>query len=153
MAKQVGQKVMTGSHRNAVPIVVTTHDTHRGCFLDHPAKRVKVHLMHFTRGNMRISSCISVTASFWNAVDCVMLQGGGYSLLLNAQYHLFAELGDVEWIFTITFNNTSPALVSGYVQYRCVDIGIAEGLCLAPCNFSGMSYKSFIPGTAYIDRR
>jgi hypothetical protein len=68
--------------------------------------------------------------------------------LLYAQHHLLAHFGYQERVFAVAFHHTAPALVAGGVEYRCVNVGIAQSFCFAANGLPGLAHQLFIPGTA-----
>ena len=152
LAQQLRQEIIAGGHGHTVPIVIAAHHSHRMRVLNNFLKRIQEKFVQLTRSNVRVGTAMPVTTAFGDAVNRIMLQGGGYPLRLNTVHHFRSQSRYQKRFFSITLQCTSPTRVAYDIQYGSVHIGVSQRFRLLPGDDTGTTYKLFVPGTSDCDR-
>ena len=125
LAQQFGEKIVTGRHRHAIPIVVAAHNAHRMSLLNNFLERIEIKLVQFTWRYMRISTAITIASALGHTIDGIMFQRRSYALRLDALYHLRTQRSNQIRIFAVALQRTAPAGIAHHVEDGGIDIGIA----------------------------
>ena len=115
---------MASGDRFTVIIVIRTHRAKCSCFFKRHSERFKVQGAHFTGRYVRVGSGFAVAASYRNAVNCEMLDGGHKFAGLQRLDHITSQFSYKERILPIAFDSPSPPRVLTYVKYGRVYVGV-----------------------------
>ena len=126
VAQYVGEKPAAASDGLAVVVVVRTHHAQRAGLSYGLAEGFEVEGAHFALAHMGIGAGVAVAASHRDGVHGKVLGGSHQPVGLQSDDHLLAQFAHEIRVFAIRLHAAAPAGVLGYVEYRRVDVGVAQ---------------------------
>ena len=136
---------MASGDRFTVIIVIRTHRAECSGFFKSDPERLEVESAHLARCDVRVGSGLAVTASYRNAVNCEMLDGGHKFAGLQGFYHIPSQFSYKERILPIAFDSPSPPRVLTYVKYGRVYVGVTQSIGLGSFRLPYPAYEIAVP--------
>src|SRR5262249_18367628 len=143
--ENVREEIRAARDWNTVIIVIRTHRPERARILERSLERWKIDHFHFARRNLRVCASCAIAPAFRNAVYGEVLRSGNYVLGLNRAHLMPSKLCRKVRIFTVRFNRPSPAGIARQIQYRRVDIRVAENARFLSRDVADIIHKGSIP--------
>ena len=125
-AETVDEELATTGDRDAVVVVVGTHEAADADFFDDAFPRAEMEQLHLARGDVRIGARSAVAAAFGLGINGEVFGRGRHASVLQCACHTDAEFGDVIRIFTVGLDDATPARITGEVEERRVNAGVAD---------------------------
>ena len=101
---------------------------------------------------MRICTARSITASFRYTINGKVFQGRSNALILQTIHHVPPQFRYQKRIFPVTFQDSSPPRITGYIQNWRIHVGISQCLRLFSGYFTRLIHQCFIPSAPNTNR-